>query len=84
MKSEMWGKILPVSCVVQLDQRWAEVLTGGPRWLVKFDQEAGAGAAGRSVLVTHLKGGKHLSWDMQETWALMSIENEQTMTLKTV
>lgn len=40
------------------DQGWANLLPGGPQWLVKFASVAGVGADGWSVLVSHLIGEK--------------------------
>lgn len=43
---------------------WANVLTGEPEWVLKFDRGVGFGPDGCSVLVTHLMGGLNTLWYM--------------------
>lgn len=56
--------MLHVGAPVCLVQGWENLLTRGPQWVLKFDRGAGPGADGWSVLVTHLTGGKNISYDM--------------------
>lgn len=49
-----------------LDQGWANFLTRGPQWVLKYNRGAGPGADGWIVLVTHLTGEKKYNMEYFE------------------
>lgn len=49
------------SWLIELDQGWANFLTLGPQWVLKFGREARLGAEGWSSSGDQLQGRKNIS-----------------------